>query len=188
VRAGTISILLVLWVGVSSCSIDRLYRMRQRQKIYALEQFDFKDLVNKYMSKDGTSVGTVEGVYSVSSLVVRKGKGFLSSEEKEKVVDRKENYSKVAIIRDKDSANREYLEVSLDKEFLPSFSIVGEFSRTAESNLLVYNHFESRGRTSSYTFSYDKAKDILEGVRTENGGNFTYTYKLTYLKLSPKAK
>lgn len=161
--------------------------MRQRQKVYALEQFDFKDLVNRYMAKSASSLGTVEGIYSVSSIVIRKGKGILASEEKEKIVDRKENYSKVAIIRDDGSGNREYLEVSLDKEYLPSYSVVGEFSGLSEGNLLVYKHFESRGRSDSYTISYDKAKDILEGIRTESNGNFTYTYKLTYLKLAPKS-
>jgi hypothetical protein len=51
----------------------------------------------------------------------------------------------------------------------------------------MYKHFESRGRSTSFTFSYDKAKDILEGVRTENSNNSTVTYKLTYVKLEPKA-
>ncbi len=181
--------LLILSVCVlSGCSIDKLYRLRQRQKIYALEQFDFKDLVNKYMSKEATSVGTIEGVYSVTSVVSRKGKGLLSAEETEKVTQRKENYAKVAIVRDQDSANREFLEISLDKEYLPSYSIVGEFNHAADANLLVYKHFESRGRHTTYTFSYDKSRDILEGIRTENNGNFVYTYKLTYLKLSPKGK
>lgn len=171
----------------TGCSVEKLYRMRQRQKVYALEQVDFKDLVNRYMAKRESSVGTVEGIYSVSSVVIRKGKGVLSSEEKEKVVDRKENYSKIAIIRDEGSANREYLEVSLDKAYMPSYSVVGEFSGLSEGNLLVYKHFESRGRSDSYTFSYDQARDILEGIRTESNGNFTYTYKLTYLKLAPKS-
>ena len=84
------------------------------------------------------------------------------------------------------NAAREYLEVPLDKDYLPSYSVRGEFTGMTEGNILVYKHFESRGRIVSYTFTYDKARDILEGVRTENDGAFTITYKLTYLKLSQK--
>lgn len=169
-----------------SCSMEKLYRMRQKQKVNPYEQIDFRAMVDRYMNKDATSVGTIEGIYSVSSLVTKKGKGLLSSTEKEKVVERKENYSKVAIIRDSGNANREYLEVPLDKDFLPTYSIRGEFTNVADGNIMVYKHFESRGRILSYTFSYDKQRDMLEGVRTENEGNFTVTYNLTYLKLSPK--
>jgi hypothetical protein len=136
--------------------------------------------------KEKSSVGTIEGIYSVSSIVTKKGKGLLASEEKEKVTDRKENYSKVAIIRSTSGAHREYVEVSLDKEYTPSQSVVGEFSEASDANLLIYHHFEPRGKTTSFTFSHDEARDILEGIRTENNGNSIITYKLTYLKLSPK--
>lgn len=170
---------------VSSCSMETLYKMRQRQKVYAYEQVDFTELVTRYMAKKETSVGTVEGIYSISSLVTKKGKGILSSTEKEKIVSRDENYSKVAIIRDHTSG-REYIEIPINSSGMPSYSIRGEFTAMSEGNILVYKQFESRGRINSYTFTYDKGRDILEGVRTENNGNFEYTYKLTYLKLSPK--
>ncbi len=160
--------------------------MRQKQKVSPYEQIDFGSMVNRYFNKDKSSVGTIEGIYSVSSLITKKGKGLLSSTEKEKVVERKENYSKVAIIRDSGNPNREYLEVPVDKDFLPTYSIRGEFTNVADGNIMVYKHFEPRGKILSYTFAYDKEKDILEGVRTENDGSFTITYKLTYLKLFPK--
>ncbi len=180
----SISLLLFLF---SSCSIDRLYQMRQQRKTAAYEQIDFSDVVKRYFGKDKSSVGTIEGLYSVSNLVTKKGKGMLSSTEKDKVVDRDENYTQVAIIRDANSSSREYIEVPLDKHYLPSYSIRGEFTGLTEGNLMVYKHFESRKRISSYTFTYDRSRDILEGVRTENSGSFTYTYKLTYLKLYPKS-
>jgi len=160
--------------------------MQQNRKVNAYEQIDFNKIVKLYFAKDKTSVGTIEGIYAVSSLVTKKGKGILSSTEKEKVTDRKENYSEVAIIHDKNSNGREYLEVPLDKDYVPSHSIRGEFTGMTEGNILIYKHFESRGREVTYTFTYDKSRDILEGIRTENDGSFTVTYKLTYLKLFPK--
>ncbi len=169
-----------------SCSMDKLYSMKQRNKVYSYEQIDFHDLMKRYVNKEQSSVGEIEGIYSVSMVVYKKGKGVLSSIEKEKVLERKENYMQVAIIKDTNGANREYVEVPLDKKFLPSYSIRGEFSKMADANILIYKHLESRGRELSYTFTFDRSKDILEGVRKENNGQFEYTYQLTYMKLQPK--
>jgi hypothetical protein len=151
------------------------------------EQLEFTDVVKRYYTKEKSSVGTIEGIYSVSSLITKKGKGLLSSKEKEKVVDRNENYSKVAILYDHKSTDREYLEIAIDNDHQVSYSIRGEFTTMTDGNIIIYKHLESRGKTLTYTFTYDKARDILEGVRTENNGGFTITYTLTYLKLFPKA-
>ena len=182
-------VVLVVFVFLvtASCSFEKLYKLQQRRKLSPYEQIEFADLAKIYFSKDNTSIGTVEGIYAVSSLVTKKGKGILSSTEKEKTVERNENYSTVAIIRDTKNPNRDYMEIPLDKDFLPSYSIRGEFTELTEGNLMVYKQLESRGRESAYTFTFDKSRDVLEGIRTENEGNFTYTYKLTYLKLFPKA-
>ncbi len=169
-----------------SCSMEKLYTMKQNRKVYPFEQVNFHELVQRYMNKENSSIGTIEGIYSVSLVVTKKGKGLLSSVEKEKVMERKENYSKVAIIRDTGDANREYFEVSMDNESLPSYSIRGEFTRMTEANILIYKRLEPRGKTSNYTFTYDYSRDMLEGVRKENSGQAEYTYNLTYIKLHPK--
>jgi hypothetical protein len=180
-------VLVVIVLSCASCSFEKLYQMRQARRVSAYEQIAFGEILNRYLSKEKTSVGTVEGIYSVSSTVTKKGKPFLSSTEKIRTLDYDENYSKVAIIRDQNRPGREYIEIPIDKNFLPTYSVRGEFTGMSEGNILVYNHFESRGRKTSYTFTYDKAHDILEGVRTENNGQSTLTYKLTYLKLFPKS-
>ncbi len=176
---------MMMAVMLSSCSIEKLYSLRYKQKRPEFEQIDFHDLTQRYMYKE-EQTNSIEGIYAVSVVVLRKGKPFLSSTEKEKIVERKENYSTVAIIRDPNNANREYLEISLDKTQLPSYSVRGEFTKLAESNLLIYRHFESRKQVSTYTFSYDGVRDMLEGVRKENSGNSEFTYTLTYVKLHPK--
>ncbi len=176
---------VIIFLGVSSCSLQKLYSLKQVQKSSDFEQIDFHDLAQRYMYKEEIS-GSIEGIYAVSVVVLRKGKPFLSSVEREKIVERKENYSTVAIIRDPNNANREYLEISLDKSQLPSYSVRGEFTKLAESNLLIYRHFEPRKQSVTYTFTYDAARDMLEGVRKENSGNSEFTYTLTYVKLHPK--
>jgi len=160
--------------------------MQLRRKPSPYEQLEFADMAKLYLGKDRTSVGTIEGIYSISSLVTKKGKGILSSTEKEKTTERNENYSTVVIIHDSQNPNRDFMEIPLDKDFQPSYSVRGEFTGLTDGNVMVYKQLESRGRETTYTFTYDKSHDILEGIRTENEGNFTYTYKLTYLKLFPK--
>lgn len=180
---------LVLMLSMTSCSYDRLMMMSQKKRasLSPLEQVTLQEMIERYMAKDQTSIGSIEGIYTVSSVVTKKGKAILSSREKEKVTDRQENYTKVAIIRDHSEAGREFIEVVIDKTYMTSYPVYGEFSAMAESNLLLYKHFDSKGRASSFTFTYDKIKDVLEGVRTDNSNNKTVTYKLTYIKMFPKA-
>jgi hypothetical protein len=181
-----ILLLVLLGLPLHSCSVDKLYQMKHNRKAYGFEQVDFDDIAKLYMGKSKSSEGSIEGIYSVSSVIIKKGRTLLSDAEREKVLDRRENYSKVAIFKDRDKSDREYFEVSIDKEKLPSYSIRGEFNKVSEGNILVYKHFEPRGKVLTYTFTYDEDKDILEGIRTEASGNSTITYKLTYLKLFPK--
>jgi hypothetical protein len=175
--------------SMAGCSYDRFITNAQtrKAKISPLEQVNLEEMVERYMAKDQTSIGTIEGIYSVSAVVTKKGKAVFSAREKERITDRRENYSKVAIIRDHSEAGREFIELVIDKGYQASYPVYGEFSSMAESNLLLYKHYDSKARSTSYTFTYDKSKDILEGVRTDNAGNNrTITYKLTYIKLSPK--
>lgn len=184
-KKSLVIVLVSMVMIVSSCSVEKLYSLRYKQKRPEFEQIDFHDLTQRYMYKEDNA-NSIEGIYAVSVVVLRKGKPFLSSTEREKIIERKENYSTVAIIRDPNNANREYLEISLDKTQLPAYSVRGEFTKLAESNLLIYRHFEPRKQVATYTFTYDEVRDMLEGIRKENSGNSEFTYTLTYVKLHPK--
>lgn len=176
---------VILLLLLDGCSF-MAYQQPPKRKQPVLAQVTLLDMIDRYINKEGTSYGTVEGIYSVSSIVTKRG-GLFGSDTKEKVVDRQENYCKVAVLRVTEKPGREYIEIVLDKDSGPSASIVGEFSEVSESSMLLYKHFESKGKSSTYTFSYDGSLDILEGIRTENVNRATITYKLTYLKLSPKS-
>lgn len=171
------------FILLSSCSMNRLVQMSQVHKTAPFEQVDFHELIQRYMSKEATNGESIEGVYSVSAIVIKKGKKLLSSEDRERVLVRKENYSKVAILKERAGSGREYIQISLDKEKQPSYSIRGEFTGMTEANILVYTHFESRDERITYTFTYDRTRELLEGIRTEMKGQSEITYKLTYIRL-----
>lgn len=174
--------IFIITLCLQGCIIQQVRKSKQSRKTPPFQQVDFQSLVKLYMKKE--KFNSVEGIYSVSGSVSKKGKVFLGNSEKEKTTDRKENYAKVAILRDQQGTGREYIELSLDKDDQTSYSIVGEFSTAAGGNILVYKHLEPKGKSTSFTFTTDKNSDILEGIRVENEGNATVTYKLTYVKLS----
>jgi hypothetical protein len=178
--------LLVVSVISASCSMDKLYQSKQRAKLHSYEQVDFQNLMKRYLNKEAIVADDIEGIYTVSLIVTKRSRGLLSGVEKEKVTLRNENYQQVAIIKETFNPNREYLEIELDPRYSISYSVRGEFTKYAESNILFYNHFDARKDNTTYTFTYDYSKDMLEGVRKENKGQAEYTYKLTYMKLHPK--
>ena len=165
------------------CSVDKLYQKKRVDKS-PFEQIDFQALVKRYLKKEKSN--SIEGIYLVSGSVTKKGNGFMNNPEKEKVKDRKENYAQVAILRDVGETGRDFIELSLDKELQPSYSIVGEFVTTTSGNLVVYKHLDPKSKNTTFTFTMDEKGDILEGVRVENEGNSTITYRLTYVKTYPK--
>jgi len=177
---------LMIVVALSGCSIEKLYTMKQRSKVNAYEQIDFHDLMKRYMQRE-PAPDDLEGIYSVSIVVNKKG-GMLSDPDKERIIQREENYQEVAILRDAGNPNRDYVVIPLDKKYLPAYSIRGEFTRVADANLLVYKHLESKGKSQSYTFTFDRSRDMLEGIRKDNSRNAEYTYQMTYVRLSPTIK
>lgn len=149
-------------------------------KSSTFRQVNFQDLIDRYMQK--SEANSIEGVYSVSGMVIKKSKNLIG-EMKEKTTDRKENYATVAILREKD--NGDYIELSLNRKELTSYSIIGEFKK-ASGNLLVYRHFDPKGKEdATFTFTADEKGELLEGIRVEDEGGKQLTYKLTYVKLKP---
>ncbi len=140
--------------------------------------------MKRYMKKE--NLNSIEGIYSISGSVVKKGKGFMSDADKEKTKDRKDNYAQVAILRDS-GGGRDFLEISLDKEDQTRYAVVGEFKKAEGGHILVYKHLDAKGKSTTFTFTVDSNGEMLEGVRVVNEGNSTVTYKLNYVKLSPNA-
>ncbi|HMV08787.1 MAG TPA: hypothetical protein PK325_10935 [Cyclobacteriaceae bacterium] len=179
----------LITAGVLSGCMRQMMEISKAATIKAVqpefEQVDFQELMKRYMSKDVSSSDDIEGIYSVSIVVEKKNKPLFSSEEQQRVVERKENYATVAIVRDHTSG-REYIEISLDKEKQSSYPVRGEFAPMNDRNIMIYKHFEPKGKSFTYTFSFDKDRDMLEGIRTEVNGKTEFTYKMTYLKMQPK--
>lgn len=180
------SVLIFLLTGICSTAFAQ-YKSSKKGKMRQghYEQIDFEGLMNRYLSKSSTSSETIEGIYAVSCVITKRAKGFLSGNEKEKTVERKDNYARVAIIKDVPASGKEYIEISLDERFSVTYPIVGEFNSLSEGDGFIYKHTEPDGKSVSFTFA-NKQDDILDGVLAEMKGRKTISYKMTYLKVFPK--
>jgi hypothetical protein len=156
------------------------------QKLSPYQQVDLEGMIRRYIAKTHHE-SSIEGIYTVSCVITKKGKTFLSQVERERIVMRKDNYAKVALLKDWPGSNTEYVEISLHEKNAARYPIVAELNGLSEGGGFIYKHFEPKGKVLSFTFLYDQSKpDILEGVYTVNERNSEVTYKLTYVKVYPK--
>ena len=158
----------------------------KKKKKYQYKYVDTNDMIKRYISKSSHPLNSIEGIYSVSGTVTKKGKNFLSGEFKEKVVDRKDNYANIAIIRDWSDSESEFIVLSLKENETAQFAIVAELTTLSEGRGFLCKHFEPDGKILTFTFTFDGDSDILEGVFSRQEGSKTVTYSVTYLKTFPK--
>lgn len=182
------SVLVFILLGISTTALSQAKgntrKGRLRQDHY--EKIDFEGLMHRYLSKSASDSKTLEGIYSVSCVITKRGMSFLTGNEKEKTVQRQDNYARVAIIKDVPGSGKEYIEISLDEKLSVRYPIVGEFNSLSEGDGFIYNHIEPDGKTVSFTFTNEQ-NDILDGVLAGMKGRKTITYKMTYLKVFPKS-
>lgn len=162
-------------------------RSAKASKPSIYKEVDLEEMIRRYIAKTHQET-SIEGIYTVSCVITKKGKTLLSPVEKMKTIVRKDNYARVAIVKDWPGSDTEYVEISLHEKGAARHPIVAELTGLSEGGGFIYKHFEPKGKTLSFTFLYDQSKpDILEGVYTLNEKGSEVLYKLTYVKVYPKA-
>jgi hypothetical protein len=158
---------------------------RKRKCTY--QQINAEEMIRRFVSKPANVPLPIEGIYTVSAVVVKRHKPFLSSAYKDKVVDRRDNYARVAIMKDWTDSRCDFIEVSMREDDAAKFPIVGELITSFEGRGFLCRHFEPNGEVYTFSFTIGENNDMLEGVFTTTDGKKTITYNLTYLKIFPKA-
>jgi hypothetical protein len=177
---------LILVVSCCGCVYLPNTSKTKKSKPSIYKEVDLEEMIRRSIAKTHSET-SIEGIYTVSCVITKKGKTLLSPVEKERTIIRKDNYARVAIVKDWPGSNTEYVEISLHEKGAARHPIVAELSELSEGGGFIYKHFEPKGKVLSFTFLYDQAKpDILEGVYTLNERNNEVTYKLTYVKVYPK--
>jgi hypothetical protein len=166
---------------LTGCSMDYLYRASQRKVSHRYETLGFKDLLKKYMQKEGPA-DPMEGIYLVTREVTRE---FKNQRRRNRLLDRDENYKTVAVLADTRSGRRSYIEIPVDKDFEMVYAIRGEIMRSADADVFFYTHILSRSR-ETYTMVRDSETGVLEAVRSQARGGGRVIYKYTFVKLAAK--
>lgn len=152
---------------------------RAKKTVY--EEVDFENVMKRYFGK---SFGySIEGIYSVSCVITKRNKKFLSRAERIRIVGRQDNYAKVAIMKDWPSSGRDFIEVSLSYRKANHFPIMGELDIVADGPGYIYTHIEPDGEKMS--FSMLESEGLLEGEYSHIEKRKTITYRLSYLKIYP---
>lgn len=152
---------------------------KSKKNVY--EQVDLEDMMHRYLAKEKGD--PLEGIYSVSCVVLTRNKRFLSKRERIKVVQRKDHYARVAILKDWPGSKREFVEVSLSNAKI--YPIVGELSSLSEGQTFMYRHFEPDGSVITFSMMHESA-ELLEAEYSYMHKRKTITYRLSYLKTYPK--
>jgi len=151
-----------------------------RKKV-TYEEVDLENVMKRYFGK--TFGHSIEGIYSVSCVITKRKKKFLSNGERVRVMARRDNYGKVAIMKDWPNSNRDFIEISLSYRKTNSFPIMGELDVMANGAGYVYTHIEPDGKR--YIFSMLESEGMLEAEHSVTKRRRTVTYHLSYMKIYP---
>jgi hypothetical protein len=182
-------LMLVLIACIIVCSaqaqdeIKKLLTRKQRK--YQYEEVNFEDLMRRYFLKGQPN--EVEGIYSVSCVITKRSKVFLSKREKIRVVERQDNYARVALIKDWPGSKRDFIEISLSYHDAKKYPIMGTMNAISEGNGLIYNHIEPDGKPISFSMIIESS-ELIEGEFSKIERRKTVTYRLSYLKIFPKSQ
>lgn len=163
--------------------VEAQSKPRKKLKKDVYEEVDLEDMMHRYLSKEKSD--PFEGIYSVSCVVLTRNKKFLSKREKIKVVERKDHYARVAILKDWPGSSREFIEVSLSYRNANRYPIVGEFNSLAEGQTFIYRHIEPDGSIITFSMIHE-SPELLEAEYSHMHKRKTITYRLSYLKTYPK--
>jgi hypothetical protein len=157
---------------------------KKKSRKFQYEEVDFEDMMRRYFVKERSH--ELEGIYSVSCVITKRKKVFLSKREKIRIVERKDNYARVAVLKDLPGRKQDFIEVSLSYHDAQQYPILGSINSMSEGKGMVYTHIEPDG--SIITFSMiSESPELLEGEFSKIERRKTITYKLSYLKTFPKA-
>jgi hypothetical protein len=175
------SIILLTLFSLTCVAVSAQENKKLKKTIY--EEVDLENVMKRYFGK---SFGySIEGIYSVSCVITKRNKKFLSKSERIRIVGRQDNYAKVAIMKDWPASNRDFIEISLSYNKANHFPIMGELNTMANGAGYIYTHIEPDGQRLS--FSLVETEGLLEAEFSQIEKRKTVTYRLSYLKIFPTA-
>ena len=184
-RGLMMAVMMLLVCGAVQAQFPKKLFSKKNKHVY--EEVDTEEMIRRFISKPAYASISIEGIYTVSAMVTVRKKALLSSQMKEKVVDRKDNYAQVAIIRDWSNSGSDFIEISMNQTDESRYPVVSSLRTLSEERGFLCKHTEPNGEVLTFTFTFSGDAELLEGTYTKIDGSKTITYNITYLKTFPKA-
>lgn len=178
------ALFLLLPILIASYVSEAQSKPNRKGRRMAYEEVDFEDMIKRYFGKERSDA--MEGIYSISCVITTRNKRFLSKRERIRVVERKDNYARAAIIKDWPASGRDYIEVSLSYRDAKKYPIVGELNLLSQGEGFIYKHIEPDGSPLSFSM-VSESIEMLEAEYSYMEKRKTVTYRLSYLKIFPKS-
>jgi hypothetical protein len=176
-------VLLASLIFVIGLHVNAQQLPQKPSKKFQYQQVDFEDLMRRYFLKERSH--GVEGIYSVSCVITKRKKVLFSKREKVRVVEKQDNYARVAILQDMPGSKQDFIEISLSYRDANKYPIVGIIDGLSEGKGLVYKHIEPNGLVLSFSM-IGESDELLEGEYSKIERRKIITYRLSYLKIFPK--
>jgi hypothetical protein len=174
-------LLVVFLLHAAAANAQQKTGRKTKKQVY--EEMNFEDMIHRYLGKE--KFDPFEGIYTVSCVITTRNKVLFGNRERIRVVERKDNYARVVILKDWPGSKRDYIEISMSYRDSRRFPIVGELNTLSEGNGFVYKHIEPDG--STHTFSMiTESENLIEAEYSQMQKRKTVTYRLSYLKTYPK--
>lgn len=177
-------LLMLLAFGSFAQGEKLTQKLLKMKKKYQYTEVDFEEMIRRYFLKESST--PVEGIYSVSCVISKTSKELLTGREKTRVIQRRDNYARVAVLKDFPGTKRDYIEVSLSYRDAKKYPIVGDFNSLSDGPGLIYHHVEPDGSTIAFSM-ISESPDLMEGEFVKMHRRKNITYKLSYLKIYPKS-
>jgi len=120
----------------------------------------------------------IEGIFTISS------KYYNSYGS---IVDQKDNWGTLAIIKDTNSFTREFKEINLIQGDFPQYAITAEFTKASNGLIYLSKQFSPDGSSSNENFVWNNDLGMLISEKIEYYQGDKFTIKRYYLKTYPKS-
>ena len=135
--------------------------------------------IRAYFDNNLKILDPIEGVFTLSHKIYN-SYGSL--------IDQKDNWATLAIIKDTSSLTREFIEINLQQGDFPKYAITAAFTKASNGLIYLSKQFSPDGSSSNENFVWDNELGMLLSEKTEFYKGNKFTIKRYYLKTYPKSK
>jgi S1-C subfamily serine protease len=175
-------ITIAFWIIlISSCLAQEvLAQKKNSNKSNNWEYYNGTDKsIREYFDDNFKKLDPVEGAFTISHKIYN-AYGSL--------IEQKDNWQTLAIIRDSSSLTREFIEINLQQGDFPKYAITAEFTKASNGLIYLSKQYSPDGSSSNENFVWDNELGMLISEKTEFQKGKKYTIKRYYLKTYPKSQ